>query len=1225
MKFLFRLIFSRWMLTIIGVLAIAVVVWWVFPMISINEFRPFEADWVRILHIAIVAFVPIARWLWRVWRARRASAALTRGLLVQPAAASAPARFDPSAEEAGQLRARFEDAMALLRKVSLGTDKPSLWSRLRSFGSRQYLYDLPWYVFIGPPGAGKTTALANSGLRFPLTDRLSRGGPQADPRIAGVGGTRNCHWWFTDEAVFLDTAGRYTTQESNQEVDAAAWKSFLKLLKQTRPRRPINGVIVTISVGDLLQQSTAEAEAQALAIRARVRELYQELGLRFPLYLLVTKGDLLAGFTEFFSDLGRDERGQVWGFTLPFDEKPIDPAVLTTELSQLERRLYERLPERLEEERDPARRALLYGFPQQFALLRDRLVQFVEATFAPTKFEATALVRGIYLASGTQEGSPIDRVMGALGRSLRLERLLLPAQHPTGRSYFLTRVLRDVVFPEAGLAGTNLRWEQRLRWLQRATVAATVVGLALFTFAWWVSYSRNREYLGEVSDQLRDVKETVAAIRPGAATNVTALLPTLGSVRNLSETRATPDGSVPWLMRLGLYQGGKLESASRSSYHKLLEDTFLPSLVEFVERSLARPVTTVGVDEAYDTLKTYLMLYDRTHFDRDLIWKWYEQHGEQLLGSDRAVHGRLKLHYDALYERGWVAPPSLPQQALIAQVRTSIGREALPERIYARLKREPTPDVRDFTVAEKGGPKALLVFERRSGEALTAGVPALYTKDGYYRYFSTRADAAALQLADEESWVMGTKGGGIVGAANSPKVAEAVRRLYLDDYRTTWRRFINDIAVIRQRDLPRTIEITRTLSAPDSPLKTLMKAVEREVTLSVAPTDNIPGVAGSAIGKAREIAGKARTAVTGTPGTSLEKTLVDNHFDDIRTFASGPGGGAPVPVDTVVQQLNDLYQVLVAAKAALDSGQTPPADLAAKVVAEAQRQPEPVRSMVQGLATGGTKQVAEKTREKQVAEEQRTRDKKLAEEKEAQEKRITEIKNNRERIDAELRTQIAPFCLKATSDRYPFVRTSVHDVPPEDFTRLFATGGMLDTFFQKNLAPLVDTSEKPWRFKDPALGSSAALVQFQRAQIIRDVFFPGGATTPTFRLEFKPLEMDASIKQFTIDIDGKPVSYAHGPQTVVPVQFPGPRGRRQIRASISPPPSSGASAITFEGAWAPIRMFDSVRIKPTPQAERFEATITVEGRKAVFDILATSVRNPFSLPELNEFRCPAGL
>src|SRR4029453_9478090 len=125
----------------------------------------------------------------------------------------------------------------------------------------------------------------------------------------------------------------------------------------------------------------------------------------------------------------------------------------------------------------------------------------------------------------------------------------------------------------------------------------------------------------------------------------------------------------------------------------------------------------------------------------------------------------------------------------------------------------------------------------------------------------------------------------------------------------------------------------------------------------------------------------------------------------------------------------------------------------------------------------------------------------------------------------------------------------------------------------------------------------------------RDVFFPAGANTPTFRLEFKPLEMDATIKQFTMDIDGSSVTYSHGPPRVFPVQFPGPRGRRQIRASISPVPPSGANALTFDGAWAPFRMFDSVRIKQTPQAERFEATIVVEGRKAVFDVLATSVRN----------------
>lgn len=94
--------------------------------------------------------------------------------------------------------------------------------------SRQYLYQLPWYVIIGAPGAGKTTALVNSGLHFPLADRFGN-------QLRGVGGTRNCDWWFTNDAVLLDTAGRYTTQESQREEDAGEWQSFVALLKNTAP------------------------------------------------------------------------------------------------------------------------------------------------------------------------------------------------------------------------------------------------------------------------------------------------------------------------------------------------------------------------------------------------------------------------------------------------------------------------------------------------------------------------------------------------------------------------------------------------------------------------------------------------------------------------------------------------------------------------------------------------------------------------------------------------------------------------------------------------------------------------------------------------------------------------------------------------------------------------------------------------------------------------------
>ena len=62
-----------------------------------------------------------------------------------------------------------------------------------------------------------------------------------------------------------------------------------------------------------------------------------------------------------------------------------------------------------------------------------------------------------------------------------------------------------------------------------------------------------------------------------------------------------------------------------------------------------------------------------------------------------------------------------------------------------------------------------------------------------------------------------------------------------------------------------------------------------------------------------------------------------------------------------------------------------------------------------------------------------------------------------------------------------------------------------------------------------------------------------------------------------------------------------------------------------EGPWALLRMFDRVRIEPGNSPERFRATFDVDGRKAVFDITTSSVRNPFVLRELADFSCPSGL
>jgi len=1170
---IFGLIFNQWVLIAIGIVILLVLIWWVGPMVAIRDVYPFQADWVRWLLTALVVVFPIGRAVWRFTRARRANAILREGLVQPPTAEARPGR---PTDEVVQLRRRFDEALEILRNLRFGGKKPSLWARLRTLGSQQYLYELPWYVFIGAPGAGKTTALVNAGLRFPLAERFGRDG------IRGVGGTRNCDWWFTEEAVFLDTAGRYTTQESDRAADAAAWKGFLQLLKKSRTRRPINGVLATVSVGDLLQQSQAETETQAKAIRARVQELYTELGVRFPVYVLVTKSDLLAGFTEFFASLGKDERAQVWGYSLPLSDEGVDAEVLSAELEQLERRLYDRLPDRLEEERDPARRPLIYGFPQQFALLRERLVAFVEASFARSRFEAAPRVRGVYFTSGTQEGSPIDRVIGAVARGFGLERRLLPPQRPSGRSYFLTRFLREVVFPEAGLAGLDLRWERRRRLLRTAAMATAAMIVIVAVATWSLSYLQNEQYIADVGAQAQEVKRQVAALPAGAMTDVSLLLPALTRVQTVWQTPGNPDGAAPWSWRAGLYQGPKLETASSIAYRRMLEDTFLPFVAAHLDHELQR-AASAGQDDSYETLKTYLMLYDPKHFDRQAVWQWLEAHVEQLNpGADPDAKNKLKAHLDSLYERGWVEPRLPQDDEVVAKVRGNVRLTGVHARVYERLKREKIADLRDFTIAEKGGPNALLVFERVSGEPLTTGVPALYTKDAYYRRIMPRVDAAAIALAEEEPWVLGTSGRTLAATAATATFGDVVRRRYLDDYRAIWRQFIGDITVVGSRDPTRSIEVVQLLTGPDTPLKPLMKAIVRETTLSQPPENDLAAAAMR----------KARSALPGTGGDSLEKTLVDAEFERLHRVVNGPGGNAPAPIDALLQQLAFYSQTLMAIRSALDAGQTPlPNEAALKLRAESQSQPEPIRSIFLALVESG---------------------------------HAAGLQKGRARIDAELRAQVGSFCTQAISGRYPFFRSTV-DVSPDDFSRLFAPGGLLDTFFQKHLAQQVDTSGTPWQFKEPAMGQSAALAQFQRAYIIREVLFRGGTSLPTLQLELKLLDLDASIRQLSVDVDGKVAQYTHAAQSPVRIQFPGPNALGYIRISASSPTSSRSTEVKFEGPWALFRMLDAFQLQPTRQPDRFVLTMNVEGRRGVFEVLASSVQNPLRLPELAQFRCPTAL
>src|SRR5690606_532415 len=476
MKSMRAMLAQGWLIGLLVVLLLALLLWFGGPYVSFGEAQPFASLTGRLIGLLVL----VAGWaLWvqlGAWRAQRRGAALAGD--ASGSAATPAVHAAASSGEAAGMQERFSRAIAALRKS----------------GRARNLYDLPWYVIIGAPGSGKTTALLNAALHFPLEQEFGR-----DP-LKGVGGTRNCDWWITDEAILLDTAGRYTTQDSDAQADRGGWHAFLALLRKHRRRRPINGVLLALSVADLLVQDEAERERHVRAIRQRLEELHRELGISFPVYVLFTKADLLAGFTEHFDDLNLAGRSQVWGVTFPLEASQRGDAgeQLARELDLLAARLQERIVGRLADERDLGRRAAAFAFPGQFAGLKPLLVQTINGIFRGSAVAGQAWVRGCYFTSGTQEGTPVDRMLGALSRTFGLSARAQPAPTAGGKSYFLEHLLKQVVFREAGLAGVNRSREMREAAI--GIVAYALVGLVtvLGIVALVSSYRANRAYVAEV-------------------------------------------------------------------------------------------------------------------------------------------------------------------------------------------------------------------------------------------------------------------------------------------------------------------------------------------------------------------------------------------------------------------------------------------------------------------------------------------------------------------------------------------------------------------------------------------------------------------------------------------------------------------------------------------------------------------------------------------------------
>jgi type VI secretion system protein ImpL len=1193
MKGILAILRHRWFVATFGLLAISLIIWLLGPLIAIAGFEPLAPPLNRLLVIASLILVWIAKQLIHARGIRKRNQQVLEGVLGREAQAADPAQQE-SAEELEILRRRLQDAIGILKESKLG-------GRF----NRQYLYQLPWYIFIGPPGSGKTTALLNSGLHFPLADEL--GGDA----LQGVGGTRNCDWWFTDDAVLLDTAGRYTTQDSYEAVDRAAWNGFLELLKRHRRRRPINGALVAISIADLLQQSELERLAHGKAIRMRVKELIDSFGIRFPIYVLFTKCDLLAGFNEYFEPMSREERSQVWGMTFPFAERSdLDGGIsgFREEFRELERRVDVRLLDRLEHERDPKRRILIYAFPQQFSSIREAAEGFLQEAFNANRYQETPMVRGVYFTSGTQEGTPIDRLLGAMAQEFGLNRQIAPAFSGSGRSYFIKRLFKDLIFPEAHLAGVNLRVERQRAWLQRLAYAAAVGCTLSAAGAWFTSYSRNQGHIQQVAFQAQAAQQKVDAVA-AEDLSLTGLLPALDSLRQIPGGYAEQGKATPWLMGLGLYQGDKLGREAVGAYHNALKNLMLPRIILSLEEQLRQRGN--NPDYLYEALKVYLMFDDREHFDDNTVKAWMLLQWQLTLPDPEQAQARQALanHLEALLEIMPV-PPSLPlDHALVRSVRDELLRLPLAQRVYNRLKRTSL----DVTVVpplkldRELGPDASLLFVRRSGEPMSREIPALFTYEGYHKLFLKEHLEIANRLL-EEKWILGPELERISGRTDLGALSARVQELYYDEYIQVWEALLADIRIVPLRNLRQAVEALNLLSSERSPLLSYLKLIRQQTRLA-----QLPGAAQKVVDQAGTGAGGItdRLAAILQVRQQEEKpsrpeeilgTPVDRHFAELNRLLQSGEGEAPALQETLAL-LNDLYvyvnglamsrrsmQVLDAAR------ETGGGSVIGRLKLEAKRQPEPLTGMLNSLAVESANLAVSKVREQ---------------------------------MNAVWTTQLRPFYQRSLASRYPLDPSSEIEATINDFGRFFGPGGMMENFFDTYLKDFVDTSSRIWRWN--AAGSrtlgipTRTLLQFQRAAIIRDAFFESGERSPLIHFELKPLNMDTTIRQITLLIADQRVTYNHGPTRWNRLVWPGDSGISDTKVLLAPPAGDRPSGISEDGPWGWFRMLDRARTSTTNSPETIEVKFDVGGRKARFQLRSSAALNPFMLKEIVEFQCPSRL
>ncbi len=823
----------------------------------------------KILIYAALAVLCLAA-LWIVWSLgldETTSLILTViVLLLLPAAIVADylmSRRRPQNIEAAPKEPEAEPAQpkGVYTELNSNADEAVKWMRdnMRDAKNGDALYSLPWYLVAGPHKSGKTSLLVSANLDYQKLSQLRAEENEVRP-------TRNCDWRITNSAVLIDTAGRY----QNEGPGSDEWLAMIETLKRVRKQRPIDGLIIVISLARLLEASEQENETQARIMRDRLDELIARAQSQFPVYLVFTHTDTVEGFNEYFRSISPAQRGQVWGATFKLDEAQSSHAQFDVEFNKLFENLMMRRLHCLNAVSRPVEHLRIFLFPLRFRQFRRKVGTFVETLFRSNPLKQSPLLRGFYFAgasANSRQNAPGQA--GAFAHDL-FHRVLLRD--------------RDVA------AAWQSHQRQPRPWREAAAAAACLALLAL-TLGVIFSYLSNRDLIRRAAESGQAVERLVQENKqkdPSARTpnDIASELRALDDLRQQLVELDEYDKSRPFSLGFGLYSGDAIRPYLRNIYFEQVYQHLLkPTLPEIRQRLLGfvpgDPLNSQNAGEAisardeylgnyYDLLKAYLMLSKPARVEPTLLGQQLADNAKlpQTLTNDQIDQAKENLKYYAMQAADADAPHIrvTESEEEIVKARDNLIREYGPvKRIYKQL----------ISQIKVEGVSLERILQGIGGGVLSGSyvVPGSHTLAGYREYTGKLREG--VELVQQDDWVVGKGAAAISGTAFGEKELRALNDVYLADYVNHWSKFLEGVNVCEvTQNNERTV--LYQLAESGSPLERTLKAVAEQTNLSATPS-------GKLIGSIKKIF----AAKTNQP---VGNNVVEREFNPVLKFISAESG-----------------------------------------------------------------------------------------------------------------------------------------------------------------------------------------------------------------------------------------------------------------------------------------------------------------------------------------------